>query len=93
MTMPANCRSESCGAPIIYAWPAGGGKSMPINWPEIADLGGSECDHEGNLIVWRKTGMFWYRYAGKDEPLGPGEHRATSHFATCPEADMWRRSQ
>jgi len=67
-------------------------KTMPID----ADSLGSAV---GNLEVWTETVTFErqsvevykFRYLRQGEAPAEGHHRGVSHFATCAQADQWRR--
>lgn len=76
------CRS--CGAPVVWALTEAA-KPMPLDKaePTAAD----------NLIAWQdEAGVLRVRYAHPSGlGLGPGERTATSHFATCPNANAHRR--
>lgn len=68
------------------------GTLMPLDVPPVdgRDGPGEACRHEGNLAV-RKAGLrFTYRVLKDGEELADDEHRATSHFATCQDADSFR---
>lgn len=83
-----NCRS--CGAKVIFALtdPKGGQE------PSVAPFD-AETSPDGNLIlVYRKVrwetrlvAITWE--AGQHDPL----RRRKSHFATCPQANDWRKKQ
>jgi hypothetical protein len=66
---------RSCGTPLVWA-ATERGNSMPL-----------EPDPTGH----------WLYRAGMAVPIGgtvrakQGERRYTPHFASCPEADTWRR--
>jgi hypothetical protein len=52
----------------------------------------SAGDPKGNLEVWRDgQGVLRYRYLRKGEEPAKGRHRGVTHYATCPDADMWRQ--
>lgn len=54
----------------------------------------SAGDPKGNLAVWRdpRTRALHFRYLTRAEPdLRPGEKRGISHYATCPDAESYRR--
>lgn len=79
------CRS--CSARVVWAKTTNG-KRIPL---DAVDQGGRDVpitSDEGNL---EPTG----RYSSDGSmvvtvvPAGEGEYR--SHFASCPEADQWRR--
>ncbi len=71
----------SCNAPIVWAKdPAG--KSIPVN---------HGSDPGGNLAVQEaRGGGLHVRYLRRDSVLTVHEWRATSHFASCPDAAKWR---
>jgi hypothetical protein len=75
----AACRS--CGAAIEWGRdPAG--KRVPVN---------AYGDENGNLAVQEaRGGGLHVRYLRKDGALTVHEWRATSHFASCPDAAKWR---
>lgn len=71
----ANCRS--CGEPIEWCTWEDSGKTIPL------DLGVAP---KGNIAV---VGDKVHRYGAEDERLG--RDRRVSHFATCKDADSWRK--
>jgi len=61
------------------------GKRLPIDRA-------SADDPKGNLAVRRHAdGKLTVRYLKRSEEPDAGEHRAISHFATCPAADSFRK--
>lgn len=73
----AACRS--CGAAVVWAV-TDAGKRMPID-PEPVVV--------GNLILDQRDGQ--YRVRSAPPVATPLPKRWVSHFATCPQADKWRR--
>lgn len=73
------CRS--CGAPIRWAQTASG-KPMPLN---------AAADPQGLFALVDAEDPREVPRAVSGRRLPPGE-RWTSHFATCPQADSWRKS-
>lgn len=79
-------RCRSCRAPILWS-KTEGGKRMPLD-PEPVDGGNvalgvpNRYDAEGNVIA---TVLGPLEIEAADEPL------YVTHFATCPDADRWRR--
>lgn len=77
----ANCRS--CDAPIVWCRTRAG-KNMPVDADPVED--GDFCIADGDdgkpLAVHVKS------YPGK---VPHDVERYTSHFATCPNADQFRR--
>lgn len=72
----SNCLS--CGARMI--WVRGGkGHWMPVDAEPVSD-GNLELIKNDRLVI-----------AAPINPLFPPEKRYKSHFATCPDADGWRR--
>jgi hypothetical protein len=52
-----------------------------------------EPDPDGKLAIWRdEGGTLRYRYLRQGDALLPNEKRGTSHFATCPDGDRYRRA-
>jgi hypothetical protein len=83
------CRSERCSALIDWALPEPGRAQVahPVDRAS-ADFPG------GNLEVWRDgRGQLRYRVMKKDEEPAPGRHRGVSHFATCVDADFYRKAR
>jgi hypothetical protein len=92
----------SCHAPVYWCVKTPeelNGKGLPKAVPvDVASVGSDE----GNLEVWsdpvipvRPGGAAYvlrFRYLRKGEAVDPARKRATSHFATCPDAGKWRRS-
>ena len=70
----------SCHAPVIWGTTASG-KPLPID-PDPVEA--------GNLAV-RPPGA-QVRYLKLSDTIEPGEWRAVSHFATCPNASLHRKS-
>lgn len=71
----ANCRS--CSAEIIWSTSATTGKAIPLDAQPVAD---------GNLAL---VGGTAHAYTAEDERLK--RERFKSHFATCADADSWRK--
>ncbi len=78
MTSTATCKS--CGASIVWA-KAVSGKNVPLD-AEPRDDGTIAIDAKGRAMVLVKDMML--------DPNWPRE-RYVSHFATCPNAETWRR--
>lgn len=78
MSGAASCRS--CGAAVVWAMTQGG-KPMPVDAEPAAD---------GNLVVVEDVAgeLRVFVASGRD---WPGEPRYRPHFATCPDAERWRR--
>lgn len=78
----AKCRS--CGADIVWAYMMPGGKAAPID---------AVSTPNGNVVLRNSRGVVGI----VGHVLAPGDHRSdteptyTSHFATCPDADEWRK--
>ena len=87
--MPTPCRGATCQDVVDWATWADGTHRHPINHPDPCPGPGDRCTHEGNLAVWWAGGMRWRSRVAGDE-LGAREHRATSHYATCPDASSFR---
>lgn len=77
--MATTCRS--CGAPIRWALTEKG-KRMPLNVP---------ADPAGTVIITGTNGTE-YTCAVVRTNAVPGE-RWTSHYATCPQAQQWRKQK
>lgn len=85
----ARCRSEACQAPIIWVKTAMGG-AMPIDAVEVPvgvrvirmELSFLEVD-DGNIVI--EDGI------ARTVTAGTGRYR--SHFASCPDADGWRKKR
>lgn len=83
----------SCGAPILWAHTAAG-KKMPVD---------ARLSAVGNLFVFETNGsdgpLEAVSVTATDDPRvraalsDPGRSRATSHFATCPNAAQHRRAR
>lgn len=81
---------DSCSAPIWWATsdkdpePGERPKRNPIDHATVGDP-------KGNLATWRdEHGVLRYHYLKKGEEPGPGQKRAVSHYASCPQAAEWR---
>lgn len=73
---------KSCGAEIIWVR-TGNGKAMPVDAePSAAGSLVLEQDPQGRTAA-HVAGLF----DGSDQP------RYVSHFVTCPDADLHRRSR
>lgn len=80
---------EGCGAQIVWRFAEGTGRRAPIN---------AEPDPKGNIMVVRDTGA--YRVLTKQAMAdmegtlfeqAVRNDRYTSHFATCPKAEHFKR--
>ena len=73
-------KCRSCGAPVFWVIMLPKQKAAPLN---------AELDHGGNVEV--RKGKNSDELYGK--VTGPDEERRMflSHFATCPQADDWRK--
>lgn len=71
---------NTCGAPVVWATSPATRRSAPID---------AEPTTDGNVEVYRHGGNVLFRVV-TDTPLMPVPLR-TSHFATCPDADTWRK--
>lgn len=84
----AKCRS--CGRPIVWAKTLAG-RSMPVD---------TDPDPEGNLLLVEvdEDVKAVISISGLTEEARQAAQRVgvvlrTSHFATCPDATMWRRER
>jgi hypothetical protein len=78
--MPQSIPCRSCRAPMYWATTEAG-KAIPLDAPTP----------DGNLAVRNVDGALHARALVLDEEPLVGEHRATSHFATCEFADQHRK--
>jgi hypothetical protein len=96
----------SCHAPVYWCVKSpeelqdkGPNRGKPKTAPvDVASVGAAD----GKLEVWsepvipvRDGGAAYvlrFRYLKRGEEPAEGHKRATSHFATCPDAGSWRRS-
>jgi hypothetical protein len=84
-------RCRSCGGEIVWAQTERG-KRAPID---------AEPNPLGDVVLRARTeptGQGWrdvepLAIFGVPDEAFPDEPRHTSHFATCPDADRWRRRQ
>ena len=74
-------RCRSCGAAIIWATTTATGKPSPYN---------AEPDPTGGWVIMDAPGGPVAVHAG---PTAVGHDRRTSHFATCRDADTWRKTR
>ena len=74
-------RCKSCDAAILWAVSAVTGKRMPLDADPVPD-GNLLLDAEGKIHVLTA-----------DAATVPGVKRYVSHFATCPQADDWRKDR
>lgn len=75
------CRS--CGAPVLWARTRAG-KAMPLDAAPTAD---------GNVALLGTNGC--EVLAGQSLAAARAEHRELylTHYATCPQADAWRKGR
>jgi len=73
------CRS--CGAPVEWGVSVVSGKRMPLD---------AEPDPEGLFYLERGDVT---TVGPMDPTLYPNRKRYTSHFATCPDAEDWRKGK
>lgn len=77
-------RCRSCGAEIIWTV-THNGKRMPVDAEPVPD-GNVRLRQDGDRVI--------AEYPGKEHPGlfdDPDERRYLSHFATCPQAQSWRK--
>lgn len=87
MIAPQPCQSPVCRAKIIKVPHVATGTLHPIDWPDTRDQPGPACGHEGSLaVLFTARGIATYRILPEGGELAEGEHRATSHFVTCPDS-------
>jgi hypothetical protein len=72
----------SCHAPIVWGV-TGTGKRIPVDPDPVAD---------GNLAIGPES-VPRIRYLQKDDTVRTSEWRGVSHFATCPDARLHRKSR
>lgn len=81
--MSATCKSEGCGAEIVWAESVASGKPMPLDaLPNPAD---------GNVRILEDGKAQVLGPNAAEEARAAGEELRTSHHFTCPDADRWRR--
>lgn len=77
----AGCTGPACGAKIRWAITTTG-QRIPVDWTP---------DPEGNLIrIMVAAGDWRIRPLAPDETPDPSLHRWTAHWATCPDAHLFR---
>lgn len=81
MTDKANCKS--CGAEILWVKTIKG-RGMPLD-SQPSPRGNVIISENGTALVYREPSAIAARY--ENEP------RYLSHFATCKNADQWRKSR
>jgi len=74
------CRS--CGAPIVWARTHFNGTPIPINTGPTPD---------GNLLVEVNGNRLIATVLPPGDERIAQENTYTTHFATCPDGDQWRR--
>jgi hypothetical protein len=82
---PAACRS--CGAPVLWITVHPGGRRMPVDAEPVAG---------GNLLVdlvARRGLVLTADHLAVVLEETPDEPLYRSHFATCPDAILWRSNQ
>lgn len=77
-------RCRGCGGPMRWAQNETTGRRVPIDPDPVPD---------GNLVLvaLRPGATPLVRYLRKHEPVAPTSPRYVSHFATCPQADQFRK--
>lgn len=73
------CRS--CGAPVTWTLTVKG-KRIPLNPEPVPD---------GNIVPVIIDGERRARVVTEANPAPDGVQRFKSHYATCPQADEWRK--
>jgi hypothetical protein len=87
---PKKCRS--CGTAIFWAQNDATGKSMPVD-AEPSENGNVQLYDRGGSIVARVLGAERAQRIRDAAWALNGTHTLrTSHFATCAQADQWRKS-
>ena len=77
--VPCNGVCRSCHQPVIWVTMVPSMKPTPID-PSL--------EHGGNVEVRANSkGKLYGKVTGPD----PEERKRISHFATCPDADTWRK--
>jgi hypothetical protein len=86
----ASARCDSCGAPVIRATTVNGREGTPIDAAPDAE--------RGNLfLLWRPgnqplaLAVSSLNAKGREAVGREGVPLYLSHFATCPDAEKWRR--
>lgn len=69
---------KSCGASILWVTTKVSGRRMPLN---------AEPDPQGQMVLRAGEAS----YLPLDQPWAGA--RYTSHHATCPQADSWRKKK
>lgn len=93
---------NSCHAPIWWCEKSPVEINPKNNQPKMAPVDhGSIGAPDGRLEVWSEPVIpvkdgepvraLYFRYLRQGEEPAEGHKRATSHFATCPDADKWRQ--
>ena len=77
-------KCKSCGAEIIWL-PTASGKSMPCDAKPVP----YKEDPAGNLTLLTNDG----RVVKAKADMSSDKMGYTSHFATCPDANSWRRRE
>ena len=77
---PNNARCASCDAPVTWVRNIMSGKRQPIDDHDIGLLRvDTRPDRDGDSVACGEVDF------GGDSPMH------TSHFASCPERDQWRK--
>jgi hypothetical protein len=85
------CKGEHCTAEIDWAVRPDGKQRHPFTRPAPCPGPGEHvCTHSGNFALWFAGGRAYYRPLRDGEHLTEREHRAVSHYATCPDAAEFR---
>lgn len=80
MRRAETCRS--CNAPVFWARTHFNHTPIPIDWEPVPD---------GNIAVVDDGLRFTAKVLPPGDERIAAEETYTSHFATCPDADQWRR--
>jgi hypothetical protein len=73
----------SCRAPVVWGI-TGAGKRIPVDPDPVAD---------GNLAIGPETPPRVRYLQPNEDPVRTSEWRGVSHFATCPDAKLHRKSR
>lgn len=84
--MSDTCRA--CGADVVWAVNEATGKRAPLDAELVA---GGNVEAVGRTEA--TTGAIIVRYLKKGQDGRPGADRYISHFASCPNAGDFRRTQ
>jgi hypothetical protein len=75
---------SGCGRPILWSITRPGGSKMPLQ---------AVPNPDGDRLAWAEDGIVYNRHFERGDLLRPGAFRFVAHWADCPEAPSFKRTQ